>query len=180
MTSILSIIHKYDLAILYFINNHCRCPILDKAMPMITSLGNKAFIWIVIAIILMFNKKYRNAGIMVICAMLLGSLLGDCIIKNAIHRARPYEHLSTIKLLIAKQLTYSFPSGHTVYSFAAFGILMKKLPKYRFYALAMALIIAFSRMYLFVHYPTDILGGIIVGLLSAWIVLKVNEHFFTN
>lgn len=107
-----------------------------------------------------------------ISALLLGGILGEVFLKNIVKRARPFTYLKMANLLISKPLSYSFPSGHTTASFAAVGISMSKLKKYRFYILTVAILIAFSRLYLMVHYPTDVLFGIILGLLSSKIVLE--------
>jgi len=167
---------KYDTSILEFIRKYMHSVFLDKAMPVITALGNGAVVWIGISLFLIINKKYRYVGFMVFVALALSSLLGDLILKNIIERARPCAGIPAAKMLIPKPLTYSFPSGHTASSFAAAGILAGEFKRYRFYIFSLASIIAFSRMYLYVHYPTDIIGGIIVGLFSAKVVLAVHKY----
>lgn len=163
-------IQKIDIAILEFINNNFHNPILDKLMPIITSLGDSGMIWIVISIILMFSKKYRNVGILSILALILTTFIGEIILKNIVQRPRPFYELTNIELLIERPLSYSFPSGHTGSSFAVAGVISILIKKYRIPVITFAVLMAFSRLYLFVHYPTDIVGGLILGLTCSYIV----------
>jgi undecaprenyl-diphosphatase len=145
-------------------------------MPIITSLGNMGLIWIIIALVLIFNKKYRDVGIMIIASFILTSIIGEGILKNLVQRLRPFIDIPTINLLISKPTSYSFPSGHTASSFAVAGIIFSTLKKFRIPAIILASLIAFSRMYLLVHYPSDILGGILLGIICFKIVLKVYKN----
>ena len=170
-------IQDFDIAVLNFINSYCHNPVLDRIMPLITYLGDMGFVWVIISVVLLANKKYRRTGIMVICALIMASLLGDGIIKNLIQRPRPCVDIPAFKLLIAKPLSYSFPSGHTATAFAATGVLAKAFEKYRIYIILLASMIAFSRMYLDVHYPTDIIGGIILGFFCSAMVNICSEKY---
>ncbi|AHF06084.1 phosphatase PAP2 family protein [Desulfitobacterium metallireducens] len=170
----MNFIQSFDWGFLNFINNFHN-PFMDQLMIILTFLGNLGLIWILIAVGLLFLPQYRKVGFMVICALILSSILGDELLKNLIQRPRPFVADPAAQLLITKPLSYSFPSGHTASAFAAAGILAKMVKKYRGYVIALASLIAFSRMYLFVHYPTDIIGGIIVGLFSSKIVLYFFE-----
>lgn len=167
----MSLIQHIDDSILLYINNNMHGQIMDKAMIFITSLGNAGFIWIVITVFLISNKKYRNAGLMALGALILSTLLGEGIIKHIFHRMRPSDVIPAANLLISKPLSYSFPSGHTASSFAAAGVLAKYFKKYTLELYCLASLIAFSRLYLYVHYPTDILAGIILGLLCSRITI---------
>lgn len=160
-------IQSFDTAVLNFINSYFHNSVLDRIMPLITYIGNMGLIWIIISVVLLVNKKYRKTGIMVIGTLIMASVLGEGIIKHLVQRPRPCVDIPAFKLLIAKPLSYSFPSGHTTSSFAAAGILMKEFKRYRIYIILLASMIAFSRLYLDVHYPTDIIGGIILGLLCS-------------
>ncbi len=169
----MSIIQNFDINILNFISHHLHNSLLDKIIPVITTLGNNGMIWIILSLPLLISKKYRHVGFMTLGALLLTYLVGDGILKHLFQRPRPFVSMPALDLLIAKPQSYSFPSGHTSSSFAAVGILWREFKQYRIPMVILAALIAFSRMYLFVHYPTDILGGIIVGLFCSWIVFRI-------
>ncbi len=168
-------IQNYDAMILDFICKYSHNTLLDRIMPIITSLGNMGLIWVAISIILLTNKRYRKTGIMVLGSLLITSILGEGIIKYLVQRPRPCVDIPVCKLLISKPLTYSFPSGHTASSFAAAGILMREFRQYRAYIIIGASLIAFSRLYLYVHYPSDIIGGIALGLFCAWLMWTLGK-----
>lgn len=168
---IMTVIQQIDWIILDLIKNYFHNPFLDKVMILITSLGNIGFIWVLIASILLMNSKYRKIGLMIICALVLSLILGDGILKHLLKRPRPFIADPGISLIIAKPLSYSFPSGHAASAFAAAGILVRTIKKYKTYMIVLAFLIAFSRVYLLVHYPTDVIGGIVLGLICSQIVL---------
>lgn len=166
----LSIIQQIDIYILNFIQDYLHNPIADKVMIYITMIGDKGLVWIIISLWLIAYKKYRKVGLMTLSALLLSALLGDVILKNIIQRERPFMYLDNVDLLIPPPSSFSFPSGHTAASFAAAGILAESFKKYAAPIFTLASLIAFSRLYLYVHYPTDIMGGIILGLICAnWV-----------
>ena len=167
------VLQNYGVQILDFINENLHNPIMDKVMVAITSLGNGGLIWILISLILIFIPKYRKVGIMAICALILTTIIGEGILKHLVRRPRPFASLSDIELLITAPTSYSFPSGHTGSSFAVAGVIGSQIKKLRFYVFPLAILIAFSRMYLYVHYPGDIIGGVILGLCSSQIVLYI-------
>ncbi|GAB6169379.1 phosphatase PAP2 family protein [Clostridium carnis] len=173
-------ISNIDISILMIIREYLSSPLMDKVMKILSTLGNIGFIWIVIGIILLLNKKYRKIGIILLLSLLLGSILGEGIIKKLVQRPRPFLNLENITLIINAPSTYSFPSGHTASSFAAAVVLGKyfEKEKYIFYLLACG--IAFSRMYLFVHYPSDVVAGIILGVISAKIIITLVEHYISK
>lgn len=139
-------------------------------MRFVTSLGNFSIAWVMLALVLILIPKTRKIGFVVMAAVILDSVLCNVILKNIFLRPRPCDVNTAIKLLIPRPLGYSFPSGHTSASFAAVSALYfsgeNKIWKA---ALALAILIAFSRMYLYVHYPTDVLGGILVGLFCGYV-----------
>lgn len=143
---------------------------LDKIMCFITHLGDSGFIWIVLAIILLIKQNTRKIGIVVLGALILDLILCNVILKTLFARVRPCDINTSIKLLIERPNDYSFPSGHTASSFATVTALylcrMKRVGKV---TLILAILIAFSRMYLYVHYPTDILVGIVFGLICGYV-----------
>jgi Membrane-associated phospholipid phosphatase len=168
---IISLVQNFDNFILLYIKNNMHGCIMDRAMVIITSLGNAGFIWIVIAVLLMCDKKYRNIGFMALGALILSAVLGEGILKHAVQRIRPSADISAANLLISKPLSYSFPSGHTASSFAVAGVLAKYFKDYALEFFGLASLIAFSRLYLYVHYPTDVLAGIILGLTCSSITI---------
>ena len=159
------------------IHNFTQIGLLDKIMPYITYMGNNGLIWIVISVILLANKKYRYAGVMCILSLILGAFLCDGILKNIIRRPRPFMSMPNLHLLIPEPSGYSFPSGHATSSFAAAGILYKEFKKYGIYPLILAVLISFSRVYLFVHYPIDVVTGAALGLICSQIVLYIAAKF---
>ena len=155
-----------EFEILYAIKN-LHNPILDKLMVAITSLGNAGLIWIAVAVFLLFIKKTRKCGILMLISMCLGLVLGNGILKNLIARDRPCWIDTNIPLLIPNPLDFSFPSGHTLASFEAAVMIFLHNKKWGSISFILAILISFSRMYLFVHFPTDILGGIVLGTLIS-------------
>ena len=155
-----------------------RTPITDRIMCAVTSLGNVGMIWILLAVVLLVLPKTRKSGCIVMAALVLDMILCNGVLKHVFARVRPCEVNTTIQLLVPRPSDYSFPSGHTAASFAAVAALFfagqKKLWKP---ALVLAVLIAFSRLYLYVHYPTDILGGIVVGVLCGYIGARCVQYF---
>ena len=141
-----------------------RIPIGDAAIPLITKLGDAGMIWILLSVVLLLIPRTRKSGAILAAALCVDVVLCNGILKNLFGRIRPCDVNTSVQLLITRPDDFSFPSGHTAASFAAVTALMmageQKLWKP---ALALAVLIAFSRLYLYVHYPTDILGGMIVG-----------------
>lgn len=158
-----------EIQILDWIQN-IRTPFGDIIVPFISGLGNAGIIWIALTLVLLVIPKTRRSGLIMALALIADLILCNGILKNLIARTRPYDVNTAVNLLIEKPVDYSFPSGHTAASFAAVTALYlageKKLWKP---ALVLSILIAFTRMYLYVHYPTDILGGIAVGIISGYI-----------
>ena len=156
-----------DLTIVNWIATHLRCPPLDFLMPVITMLGEYGFIWIAVCIFLLARKQTRRMGCACALSLLIAFVCGEIVLKNIVQRARPFTHLPDLTLLIAPPGSFSFPSGHTGSSFAAACSLTLANRRNGWWAIPMAVLIAFSRLYLSVHYPTDILAGALLGLFSA-------------
>ena len=150
-------------------------PVLDKIMVAITTLGDVGLIWILLAVVLMFTKKYRKHGVTMALALLIMLVLGNGILKNIFMRERPCWIDTSIALLIENPHDYSFPSGHTFSSIAAATVLLLRNKKAGIAAMVLAVLIAFSRMYLFVHFPTDVLASLVLGVFVA-----VAAHFLVE
>ena len=178
----MNVLTSFDWSVFRFVEKYIWCPALDIIMPFITHLGDAGIIWIVFAVFLMCFKKYRKFGIMMAAGLLLSLIINDSILKPLIARPRPFNFegwpgIFKWPALIAKPSDYSFPSGHTSSSFAAAAVLIFTKKK-RIYipSLVLAFLIAFSRIYVHVHYSTDVLAGIIGGTLYALLaVLIVNR-----
>lgn len=167
----------FDNLILHFFSVVIKNKAFDMVMPFFSSINNNGEVWIALAIVLLVNKntEVRRLGVAMLIALVLGFLLGEVALKNIIGRVRPISATYNYSFIIAPPKSFSFPSGHTTSSFAAFGVCFLSRAKYRYLALLLALIIAFSRIYLHVHYPSDILGGIILGLVSAKIAILIKD-----
>ena len=175
MSELINTISSFELSVLDFISEYLSNSFLDTFMPLISAVCNHGEIWILFAIIMLCFDKTRKAGFTVIVSLILGYLVGNMALKPLIARIRPYE-LTGYQLIIPSPDDYSFPSGHTLASFeSAFAIYFND-KKYGNYALVLASAIAFSRLYLYVHYPTDVIGGIILGLLIAVVSKSITNR----
>lgn len=144
-----------------------RNPFLDKIMVCLTRLGDIASVWILMAIIFLFTNEYKLCGVTLILAIILSCIIGNLILKNIFARKRPCWINKEVKLLIETPHDYSFPSGHTSASFAAAVAILFFYKNIGFVTLILAVLIGFSRLYLFVHYLTDVLSGVILGSLCG-------------
>ena len=164
-----------DWAVLQAIRNFTACPLLDFLMPKITVLGNAGAIWIAAAIGLLCTKKYRRQGLLLLAGIVLGTLLGVAGLKNLVARPRPCWLDASVPLLIAAPTDYSFPSGHTLISAIGAVLLTKTDRRFGYIAIPLAVLIAFSRLYLYVHFPSDILGGAVLGAAIALAVWQAGK-----
>ncbi len=156
-----------DFLILNFIQSHFHNGFTDFFFPAVTVLGNAGFIWVVAGICLICSKKYRPYGVMLLAALMLTHTVGEEILKPLIARPRPFSVICGYRLLIAAPHGYSFPSGHAGSSFAAAFILCRANRKFTVPSFSLALLISVSRVFLFVHYPSDVFAGAILGVLCA-------------
>lgn len=160
-------IMNIDFLILDFIKEYLKNPAFDFLMPIITALGNGGIIWIISAIVLLSIPKYRKGGVALSVGLLAGLLIGNLTLKPLIARTRPFDLVEGIELLITAPTDFSFPSGHTLSSFIAAFILTMTDKRFGYVAIPLAALIAFSRMYLYVHFPSDILGGIVLAAIIS-------------
>lgn len=187
-------IYTFDFSIVNWIQTNLKCGFLDWFMPKITLLGDAGIFWICVAVLMLIFKKTRKTGLMMGCALVLGLIFGNGLLKNVIARERPYSELGAfadmrlnVELLVGKLSDFSFPSGHTLASFECATVLMIRDKRFGIPALVLATLIALSRLYLYVHFPTDVIAGALLGTLFgilgvkfvawAWdkIAAKINE-----
>ena len=178
----MDIIQSFDFWVVNAIQEVMKCDFLNVLMPFVSELST--VIWPLLGIIFLFFKKQRFAGIKIIAAFTFAVLITEFLVKPIFMRERPYMLNAEHILLVAEPFGSSFPSGHTSTSFAAavqfFGINKKA----GIGALVFAILTGFSRLYLYVHFPTDVLGGIILGtfvgilviIISGKIRLKISER----
>ncbi len=167
-------ISDIDIQVLLFIQQHVRTPFLTPAVTLVTSLGNAGMIWILVSLLLLVPRKTRKAGCMSLLALVFSLLANNLLLKNLVHRMRPYDYTAALLPLVPKPVDFSFPSGHTGSSFASAFALYHGLPRRAgglFFILAA--LIGLSRLYVGVHYPTDVLAGTVTGILSGWASVQV-------
>ena len=164
---------SFDLPILEWIQANLQSSLMDTIMPIITLFGEGGIFWIAWAVILLIIPKTRKIGLSMIIALLLGLLVCNLTLKPLVQRIRPYDLQEQdfsiyINLLIDRQHDFSFPSGHTIASFEAAVVLLKYSKKMGIPALILAILVSFSRLYLYVHYPTDVLVSVVLGTAFAF------------
>lgn len=168
---------QLDGQILLWIQEHVRGAALTPVMRLITSLGDVGAVWIALTLALLAIRRTRKVGVCCALGLILSLLMTNLALKNWIQRARPFEHLDTLRLLIRRPSDFSFPSGHTSASFAVGWTMFRRLPRrFGVLALVLAALIALSRLYVGAHYPTDVLGGAAVGLLSSHLARRLTDR----
>ncbi len=157
-------------------------PFLNRIMIIFTKLGNGGFIWwLTLCFPFLLMKNNRATGVYLTLALGVNFILGEIIIKHIIARMRPSSKLEDDELIIKRPKDYSFPSGHTASSFTAFTVTLLRCPAYIFLpVLLVALIIGFSRMYLRVHYLSDVVCGAVLGIFSGTICTFLFEHLLSK
>ena len=152
---------------------------LDKLMVFITRLGDEGYLWIAIAVIMLFFKKTRKCGIMLGMVLIAGLIVGNLGLKNIIGRERPYVQNPDMleKLLIPPLSSYSCPSGHTMSSVECATVIFLFDKRYGIPAVIIAALIGFSRMYLYVHFLTDVLLGALIGVALGILVYFIYKKF---
>ncbi len=170
---------KLDGDILLWIQDNLRAGWLDPIMKFITYLANGGALWIGICVLLLILKKTRTTGLVCSCSLAATFLINNIILKNIIARTRPYEVVEGLNRIIGAQSDYSFPSGHSGASFAVAVVMFMEMPKkYGVPALIAAMLIALSRLYVGVHYPSDVIAGIFTGTLYAVITVTIYRKCF--
>ena len=166
-----------DSSVLLWIQSGLRTGWLNPFVTALTHLGDKGAFWILTAVALMCFRKTRRLGVTCALAMLIGTVVTDVCVKNWVARVRPYELVEGLESLVGAQRGWSFPSGHATCGHACAWVLFCRAPKkYGAPALALAVLIALSRLYVGVHYPSDVLGGALIGICSAAMAMFIADR----
>ena len=164
---------SFDLPVLDWIQANLKSSVMDTVMPIITVFGDAGIFWMVVSALLFIFPKTRRTGLGMAIAMMIGLIVCNVTLKPLVARIRPYDLQAelgvTIQLLGERMHDFSFPSGHTIASFEAAVVMLKNSKKLGIPAMILAVLISFSRLYLYVHYPTDVIASVILGTLFALI-----------
>ena len=164
-----SFIKKIDEKVLDSVSNIQR-PIFSKVLIPVTKVGSLGFIWLLIAVPMLFSESLRYTGIKVILVVILAGFLGEGLIKHLAKRKRPSKYIEESDMLIKKPITYSFPSGHTSSSVASAIVISRSCPGLSIPVTVLAFLVSFSRLYFKVHYLSDIVAGAILGIVLSYLV----------
>ena len=170
-------ITQIDFAVLDFIQANLRAPWLDSVMVFLSTIGEGGIIWFLFAIPMLFFKKSRTCGVVMILSMGAVLLLGEFGLKNIIGRVRPCNVNTEIEMLVRRPTSFSFPSGHTSSSFAAATSVFLWNKKLGIPLLVLAFLVAFSRLYNYVHFPTDVLAGMLFGITVSVLVYHLFRRY---
>lgn len=185
---------KIDADILLWIQENLRKDILTPVVKCITHLGDAGLFWILLLVVLLMIPKTRKAGMLGAAALILTFFVTNVLLKPMVARVRPYEVIEGLTRLIGKQSDRSFPSGHTANSMAV-GVILWMISrnneenvdnnlyfpkKAGWVLLILSILISLSRLYVGVHYPTDVLGGAVIAVLDAWIVYRGAKRFYAR
>lgn len=166
-------LNAIELPLLKSLHGALECGFLDTVMPPISKLCDAGWFWIALAVILIIPKKTRRIGVTMGIALAIGLIVCNFGLKPLTARIRPYDADAAINLIIAKESEFSFPSGHSIASFeGAFAIFLYD-KRWGAAALVLAALIAFSRLYLMVHYFTDVIVGALLGILFAYLAYRI-------
>lgn len=166
----------WELEFLNFIQENLRCGWLDWLVPRVSALGNGGALWILLAAGLLVCRKTRRVGLAVAVALLVEALLCNVLLKPLVARVRPCDVNAAVQLLIARPQDFAFPSGHTGAGFAVAAALLAKRSPLGWPTLVLAAIIGLTRLYLYVHWPTDVLAGALLGLFSGWLSNSITKN----
>lgn len=170
-------LNEAEIKILDFIRKHMTNETGDAVMPLISSLGDAGIVWIILALTMIIIPKTRRYGLIIAVSLIIESLLCNLLLKPVTARIRPYDVNPLVDILVKKPNDYSFPSGHTGASFAAASSLWGWKKRFWIPVTVLASLIGFSRMYLYVHYPTDVLSGVLLGSLSGGLSVLIFRKY---
>lgn len=165
MGAFLEAVTTWDASVITAIYENVHSAFLTMFFRIVTLLGEGGIFWIAVAVIMLFFKKTRRSGICIGASLLIGVIVGNGIIKNVVARPRPYDAIAGIESVVSHLSDYSFPSGHSLCCFEAATALAMNRTKWAIPAYVGAVLVAVSRLFLFVHYPTDVICGALLGVL---------------
>lgn len=166
----IAFITEIDFSILFWIQAHVRTAWLDVVFPFLSVINNVGLFWIVLSVILLLFRRTRLCGICMLVCLAVDCALGEGLLKHIVMRERPCNVMPMDGMLIPKPTTSSFPSGHTASSFTAATAMFYHHKRAGIAAYGLAALIAFSRLYCYVHYPTDVLAGMVLGIAVACVL----------
>jgi len=172
------LLSQFELPILDFIQSIFKNSFFDVFFPILCFLVNHGELWILVAIVLLFIKKYRKDGLALSIALLMHLIIVNLLIKPLFARVRPYDINEGVELLVEKLLDASFPSGHTSVCFAATVVLWHFNKKVGILSLVYSLLVAFGRLYLYVHFPSDVIFGAIFGIIFGFASLYITNYIY--
>lgn len=157
---------EWEFEILDFLQS-IHAPVLTRLLSFVTFLGEAGWCWILLGTVLLCMKKYRFTGIAVFAALIFDFVTANLLLKPLVARPRPCWINETVEMLVRVPQDYSFPSGHTMASFAAAGALLFMGHRAGRWAVFLAVLMGISRLYFYVHFPTDVLAGAVLGLICG-------------
>ena len=170
----MSALTLFERDILLWLHTHLRFAPVTPVMRLFSLLGDYGLFWIALTVVLILVRRTRRVGIYCAASMLLTFLLVNGVIKPLFARMRPYDLFQEIQILVNAEHDFSFPSGHSANSFSVAWILFRMAKKkYGVPALILAVLVAFSRLDVGVHYPTDVLGGAAIAIALAELTLHL-------
>lgn len=171
-------LNEAEIILLDGLQNLMQNRVFDVLMPIITFFGDAGWVWIAIGLLLLCFRNHRRAGVTMLVGLLCSLLIGNLLLKLSVARERPCWINDAVQLLIETPTDYSFPSGHTLASFIGATVLWLYNRRWGYAAVPCAALIAFSRLYLYVHYPTDVMAGIVLGIaIGCGVTYLVNRLF---
>ncbi len=179
----LDFFYSIDTWLLHFINNTLSNPLLDKFFPFITEVKNWYVAYIILFLILVIKggKIGRIASIALFILIITTDQFSSFFLKNLFARVRPCNVFTNLNVLVTCTESFSFPSSHAVNNFAVAMFFTKLFPKLKWSFFIVAILQAFSRPYVGVHYPSDVVGGALIGLffgyIFAFLVIKIDSLF---
>lgn len=173
-------LHSLDAAILLWIQEFVRLPGINPLIVWFTGLGDSGLLWLIPGLLMLLYKPTRKVGLSTVLSVGIGAVFTNLLIKPAVARVRPYEVIQGLVPLVTSDDPFSFPSGHTTAAFAAGVIWFFMLEKTwaKAVAVGIALFMAFSRLYVGVHYPSDVLAGAVFGTVASFIAYELCQRFF--